>query len=626
MDQLLHPPPWRACNACHRKKTKCDMQRPRCGLCIRTGSICDFPLKRKPPSKAGHVRAQRRRTSSTTPSEQTLGASSNNHGLTNPTSCSLRRTPAADDAPNPFMIPRFPLSLWSLDAGMDFPSAGVSQFNGAQLPELPFISPLPSSVVDDLVDVFFDRVQPVLPLLHKPDFTAFSRGILGGPQLYREDLKPDTALLLYAMCALSARFSTHPTLAAIAPLERGDVYCQYARLAYQDTREILEPTLQYLQGCILLAFYFYSSGLSSQGWILVGVCVRIAYDLELSSVDDGDSDLDWHEKELRRRAWWLVCELDAFGSIMMRRPFAIDRRHRVHLPICDEDWFAGKQVRSAPVILEPGKCWLSLHSCPNQSERAWYLVANFLFSLTNDQSYTTNRMSVEDILALQNDIACTRMSLPPSFQHFPNADLTLSQQNWIVGTEIMLTVSDLLAAKLAVRSASNQPTLDRTVLDPRPEAMCISRLSAILRKWSLECISAAHPFLACAISPSRIHVASPAEPDVGLSSFSDLAGLVQGIFAAHWPLGSIASSLRVIVMKDTPLNKEEAQLAKRYPVFFTTFPRSTQSNTREEHQQESESASDSRNTDNAHSFCSPFSSIGLDQIFGIEEPNATFPV
>jgi hypothetical protein len=347
------------------------------------------------------------------------------------------------------------------------------------------------------------------------------------------------------MFALSARFSTHPTLAAIAPIERGDLYGQYARLAYQDTRAILEPTLQYLQGCILLAFYFYSSGLSSQGWILVGVCVRIAYDLELSSIDDSNSDLDWHEKELRRRAWWLVCELDAFGSIMMRRPFAIDRRHRVHLPISDEDWFSGKQVRSAPVILEPGKCWRSLLHSENQSERAWYLVANFLFSLTNDQSYTINGLSIEDILALQNDIACLRMSLPPSFQQYSvsNDDLTLKQQNWIVGTEIMLTVSQFLADKLAARSASNEPAYGPTLSDARPELMCISRLSAILRKWSPECIAAAHPFLACAISPSRIYVALPAEPNVGLSSFSDLAGRVQNIFAAHWPLGAIASCM-----------------------------------------------------------------------------------
>ena len=33
----------------NRKKTKCDMQRPVCGLCRRTGSECTFPTKRKTP-------------------------------------------------------------------------------------------------------------------------------------------------------------------------------------------------------------------------------------------------------------------------------------------------------------------------------------------------------------------------------------------------------------------------------------------------------------------------------------------------------------------------------------------------------------------------------------------------
>src|SRR5436853_7908395 len=39
----------RACQECNRKKTKCDMQRPCCGLCQRRGRSCAFPTKRKQP-------------------------------------------------------------------------------------------------------------------------------------------------------------------------------------------------------------------------------------------------------------------------------------------------------------------------------------------------------------------------------------------------------------------------------------------------------------------------------------------------------------------------------------------------------------------------------------------------
>jgi hypothetical protein len=78
-------------------------------------------------------------------------------------------------------------------------------------------------------------------------------------------------------------------------------------------------------------------------------------------------------------------------------------------------------------------------------------------------------------------------------------------------------------------------------------------------------------------------------------------------------------------MKDRPLSKEEALLAKRYPVFFTTFPRRAESSNGEGGRQESESGSDSRNTDNGQDSLSLFYDFGLGEIFGMDKPNTTFP-
>ena len=41
--------PSRACTECKRKKTRCDMKRPSCSLCVRVGSECVFPTRRKRP-------------------------------------------------------------------------------------------------------------------------------------------------------------------------------------------------------------------------------------------------------------------------------------------------------------------------------------------------------------------------------------------------------------------------------------------------------------------------------------------------------------------------------------------------------------------------------------------------
>ncbi|KAE8335355.1 hypothetical protein BDV24DRAFT_169297 [Aspergillus arachidicola] len=259
------------------------------------------------------------------------------------------------------------------------------------------------------------------------------------------------------------------------------------------------------------------------------MCVRIAYNLGLSEIGDNcsfteHSDATCRDKELHRRAWWLVWELDAFGSSMMRRPFAIDRRHRVHLPVSDDDWFSDRLVRSAPVQLEPAKS---------------------LFSLAIDQAIMYERVTIEKETASQNDVACFGMVLPPSSRQFllPTTDLTSAQRNWIVGTQILLTATLLIATQLTVRLPLSDRVGDPVSSDSQQQMICISRLSAVLRDWPPGCVTMAHPFLSCALFPCGIKTKPPLELSEALSSYNDLVGLIQSIFARNWPLGSIASCM-----------------------------------------------------------------------------------
>lgn len=579
---LITPQPWRACRECHRKKTKCDMQRPRCGLCLRTGKNCVFPSKRKSPAKPDHSRLKISRALDAIPRQrcEIIPSSPNLPDLTcsntpaswlpvesvgvtlSPEQFHQTLFPLVDDYADPLNPPFLSLDPCLSGCTTDSSYANTSPSSQPLYSQQPTLSSVPErlkpisiSIANELIHVFFDRIQPFLPLLHKPQFLERCRQDSKGEELHPDDLRPDTALLFYAMFALSARFSTHPAFINIPCLDRGEIYATHARQVYGDSRSNLDPSLQYSQGCILLAFYFYTSGLSSEGWILVGVCVRIAYDLGLSTIDDDERGAEatvseWQEKELRRRAWWSVCELDNFGPIIMCRPFAVDRRHRVHLPVSDDDWFLGNQKRSAPISLEPGKCWRSLISIPNQSKWAWYIVANSLFSLANDWSLSKIGIPIDEKLTLQNDITCLQMSLPPSFQigNLQSPHVITDQQNWIVGTNIMLTVAQLMASKLAVRPSSRSVACGSAFSDGPSLESCISRLSAILRNWSMDGIAAAHPFLSCAISPIRIYLSCPAQSSAALSSFSDIVGLVQNIFARHWHLGSIASCESSLVL------------------------------------------------------------------------------
>ncbi|GME41737.1 hypothetical protein Z518_10176 [Neofusicoccum parvum] len=205
-----------------------------------------------------------------------------------------------------------------------------------------------------LIDLFFERIQPWLPLLHRPRFQKYYSEKLRDGTDCLDDLPIDEALLLSSLFALAARFSSLGSLANVPAARRGDRYAALSKKLYSDCRTCGLGTLAYLQGCILLAFYSYCSGLSQQGWILVGVCVRVAYDLGLSDLDGPDSQMpsrSWVQQEELRRAWWLVWELDTFGSSVKQRPYAVDRRRiTVLLPVSDEAWFSETETPSSRLI------------------------------------------------------------------------------------------------------------------------------------------------------------------------------------------------------------------------------------------------------------------------------------
>jgi hypothetical protein len=554
------------------------MKRPTCGLCQRIGNVCTFPTKRKAPdSRKLSAGRQTRRFSdnfgqfeSLTHAETDLldrliallQAQSSSSEKLEDYLAAYSRSSAETHSPIMSVSPISSGEKGPTNENTSLPSAtGAGSRLSTQLSTNASASTakpvanakvslaIPQAVSAGLIEAFFENIQPWLPMLHRPRFLARYADLSKSCSDGLQGLPVDEALLLYGIFALAARFSSSEFFGDIPPIQRGDRFAEEAESLYEQARAISTPTLTYLQGCILLAFYYYTSKPCPHSWILTGVCVRIAYELDLAEIDADEiqnlTPAAWVEKEEMRRAWWLVWELDTFGSTMSNRPYTIDRRRMaVMFPVSDEAWFSETPQSSLKLNTCPGMSWKSLSGGGKLDERAWFLFANYLMSLTLDMSQRKDGVSADEKLTLENEISCFKLSLPTSFrldtEVLPFDAQSFARSNWIIGTNLMLMTTSVFLSSIKVAEPSHcshdDPALD-TTLPLRIRAMELSR---IVTRWSPGYISLSHPFFAAStILPVHLSESSFAISQPTIASSQELGKRLLAQFGQVWKLGSV---------------------------------------------------------------------------------------
>ncbi|CZR65129.1 uncharacterized protein PAC_15029 [Phialocephala subalpina] len=331
---------------------------------------------------------------------------------------------------------------------------------------------VPSDVVDDLLNLYFRRIQVFLPLFHKPTFHLNYVSRTGTADY--NDLEKDSQFVLYGMMALSARFSTMSYFDGISLKERGSPFSRKAQMIYQETIQGFEPhvpTLKWLQGCILLAFYNQSCGPAVGCDLMPATCTRLAYSLGLHRIDEDScerkmhpkfSSEGWISKEEQRRAWWSVWELDAFDSISSRRPFSIDKhRMSVFLPVSDEVWFSGTPTDSAILNTDILQCWKSLRDSDNRDERAWFLISNFITVQTLELCQQRH-VPAKNITDVETVVSCFALLFHEKFGRSANQlvfdEQNYGKSNWLILTRLMIQGGHI-ATRMLSRRASSEPIL-----------------------------------------------------------------------------------------------------------------------------------------------------------------------
>lgn len=167
-----------------------------------------------------------------------------------------------------------------------------------------FVLP-PRAMADRLVDLFFQEVWPMLPLIHEPTFRKRVASVYDDT---RHNKQKATIPFLTLMNMVFAFGCDHLDLELSHIYELSQTFHGRAsELIYSVVYDI--ATLEVVQALHLVTLHLNSNMQFNRMWTSTGVLVRTAQALGLH-LDPSDWNISTVEKELRKRLWWSIYALD----------------------------------------------------------------------------------------------------------------------------------------------------------------------------------------------------------------------------------------------------------------------------------------------------------------------------
>ncbi|EIN12694.1 hypothetical protein PUNSTDRAFT_97512 [Punctularia strigosozonata HHB-11173 SS5] len=187
-------------------------------------------------------------------------------------------------------------------------------------------------LITHLVDIYFNRINPFLPLLHRP---TFERAL--ADNLHFNDSGFGSVLLL--VCANAARYSDDPrAFDPKQPEASGWVWFNQVTIAKHVVTGAAR--LHDLQIYALAVTFLKVSVQPQACWGMVGLGIRLAVDAGVhrrKTYKLGNTP----EGELWKRAFWILVLIDRQISCAMGRPFSIQEEDMdVDYPVeCDDEYW-----------------------------------------------------------------------------------------------------------------------------------------------------------------------------------------------------------------------------------------------------------------------------------------------
>ncbi|RTE75812.1 hypothetical protein BHE90_009742 [Fusarium euwallaceae] len=397
------------------RKIKCDRELPHCRICIDTEQSCSYPSgPMKPGPKIGSLQRPRRRhkdqsrakTTPRQPNRESLSSQSfedaSAHKSRSYTETELNQTSitAKEDDPGPcrrssqlnihdlsfILHPSHEASTPDEDE-TNTNISDATPGNEDKFQRACHALGLSESAVMDIVRIYFDNMVAI-NIFHEPSFQEGLKNISSVVQL---------SALLAAITGYAIRFLPFENNRQVEneiqwrepEMKVPDYFLNMAlKLIDQALSECGDepPSLCVLQALIVITHCQLTRGVLGRAWRSLGMCVRLAYELNLHLVDsrctlgrDPETIAIWREDEEKRRAWWAIWEMDVFASTIRRTPTAINwTQMEVLLPVPDTCWYRSTPIKSCFFEQDPAQRWWALHETGNNSPKAWFIVINSL--------------------------------------------------------------------------------------------------------------------------------------------------------------------------------------------------------------------------------------------------------
>ncbi|KIY50437.1 hypothetical protein FISHEDRAFT_64668 [Fistulina hepatica ATCC 64428] len=216
----------------------------------------------------------------------------------------------------------------------------------------------PLATQEHLLGLYFTYIHPIFPAVHQSRFLSEynAQSFHGSPK--PESSQKVTPLLLLSIFAISARFDEDKNAPRDKMWEAGCEYAESARTIL--TRIFHRSRPSTVQSLLLLGYREFGLGSQEQGWIYIGMAIRMAVDLGINR-DSGSWKIHGHklfapeETQTRRQIWWTCCLADSNVSLNSANALAYFNKRLGDCPYFPQTWHLKEEEAQSwqPVSSDP---------------------------------------------------------------------------------------------------------------------------------------------------------------------------------------------------------------------------------------------------------------------------------